>query len=138
MKPETCDHSRSIIPSNVLPAPRFRYSPIIQAGDFVFISGMVGLDPATGSLAEGGTYQQTRQILRNLGDLCNEQAWNLDQLLIARIFCSDPAGSVEVNRAWEEAFENIEPPTRTFVVVSALPLNAAVEIEFQLMRRAKC
>ncbi|HLU00196.1 MAG TPA: RidA family protein [Burkholderiaceae bacterium] len=132
-KPESPQLTRTVLRSGVLPKPRFRYSPIVKAGPFIFISGMVGLDPSTGALAEGGAYQQTRQILGNFTKLCQEQHWSLNQLLVARIFCADADGAAAVNEAWEEVFAEIEPPARTFVTVSALPLGAAVEIEFQLL-----
>lgn len=124
---------RTILSSKVLPAPRFRYSPIVQAGPFIFISGMVGLDRATGALANGGAFKETRQILSNVSELCHEQGWHLTQLLMARIFCANANDAAAINQAWEEVFANIEPPARTFVTVSGLPLGAAVEIEFQLL-----
>lgn len=124
---------REIVLSNVLPTPRFRYSPVVRVGPFVFVSGLVGLDPLTGSLADGGAYGQTAQILRNLTRLCDEQSWALSDLVVARVFCANTEEVAAVNKAWEEAFEYIEPPARTFVTVSGLPLGAAVEIEFQLL-----
>ncbi|WP_342958361.1 RidA family protein [Paraburkholderia sp. JHI869] len=128
---------RTVVPSAVLPAPRFRYSPVVQAGPFVFVSGLVGLDPASGTLVEGGAYEQTTQVLGNLKALCREQNWQLEDLLVARVFCATAGDAAAVNKAWEEAFSDIEPPARTFVVVSALPLGAAVEIEFQLLLGAR-
>ncbi len=123
--------SRRILPSRSLPAPRFRYSPVVQAGPFAFVSGMVALDAATGTLAEGGCYGQTAKILDNLRLLMEEQGWALGQLVLARIFCADFAAFAEVNRAWEAFFEGHDPPARTSVGVQALPLGALVEIEFQ-------
>lgn len=125
--------SRCVVPSTTLPTPRFRYSPVVQAGPFVFVSGLVGLDASTGQLAVGGSYGQTTQVLRNLKALADEMGWSLTQLLVARVFCADATTAADVNRAWDECFADIEPPARTFVVVSALPLGAAVEIEFQFL-----
>ena len=123
---------RDIVSSKVLPAPRFRYSPVVRSGAFIFVSGLVGLNALTGSLAEGGAYGQTAQILGTLKRLCDEQGWRLSNLLVARVFCANVEDAAAVNKAWEEAFEAIEPPARTFVTVTGLPLGAAVEIEFQL------
>ncbi len=125
--------SRRVLPSVTLPTPRFRYSPVVQAGPFVFVSGLVGIDSLTGKLATGGAYGQTAQVLRNLRALADEMGWSMTQLLVARVFCADAATGPEVNRAWDECFSEIEPPARTFVVVSALPLGAAVEIEVQFV-----
>lgn len=128
----TSRFNRVVVPSKALPAPRFRYSPVVRSGPFVFVSGLVGLDAATGQLARGGAYGQTAQVLRNLHTLVDEMGWSLSQLIVARIYCADADGTTDVNRAWDEAFADVTPPARTFVVVSALPLDAAVEIEFQL------
>lgn len=125
---------RRIVSSpSALPAPRFRYSPVVQAGGFAFVSGMVGLDASTGELADGGAYGQTAQVLRNLSALADEQGWSLSQLLVARVYCAGTASAADVNQAWEDAFADVVPPARTFVTVSALPLGALVEIEFQFL-----
>jgi len=124
---------RRITQSRALPAPRFSYTPAIQTGPFVFVSGLVGLDPTTGKLAASGAYAETTQILRNLQALCDEQGWSLECIVMARVYCigGDIAGAV--NEAWEQFFIDSEPPARSFVMVTGLPLGAAVEIEFQLL-----
>ena len=124
---------RRVLPSRTLPAQRFRYSPVVQAGAFAFVSGMVALDPATGGLVPGGAGAQTAQILANLGRLVDEMGWSLEQLVLARIFCADFAAFADVNRAWDEFFAAVTPPARTSVGVGALPLGALVEIEFQFL-----
>lgn len=124
---------RVVLHSAVLPAPRFRYSPVVLAGGFAFVSGLVGLDTATGALASGGAFGQTAQVLRNLQALVDEQGWSLAQLAMARVYCVDAADMAEVNRAWDLSFERTAPPARSFVVVNALPLGARVEIEFQFL-----
>ena len=124
---------RSLVTPASLPAPRFRYTPVVVAGGFAFVSGLVGLDPARGGLADGGTLGQARQVLANLRALCTEQGWTLEQLVAARIYCTDFAEFRDINRAWEECFHGIAPPARTSVGVAALPLGASVEMEFQLV-----
>lgn len=128
---------RVVLTSTVLPAPRFRYSPVVQAGPFVFVSGMVGLDAVSGKLVDGGAFAQATQVMRNLGALVDEMGWSMSQLVVARVFCAGADAAAEVNRAWDASFADIEPPARTFMVVSALPLGAAVEIEFQFLAAAQ-
>ena len=99
----------------------------------MFVSGMVGLEPATGTLAAGGARGQAEQILANLSALLAEQGWSLDEIVVARIYCSDFTAFAEVNAAWERCFEHVVPPARTSIGASALPLGAAVEMEFQLI-----
>ncbi len=124
---------RWLITPKALPAPRFRYTPVVVAGGFAFVSGLVGLEPATGALAEGGAFGQARQILENLRAVCAEQGWSLEQLVAARIYCADFAEFPDVNRAWEACFDTVAPPARTSVGAVALPLGARVEMEFQLV-----
>ena len=124
--------SRRVVASRVLPPPRFLYSPVVAAGPFVFISGMVGLAPQGGALVAGGARAEAAQVLANLRRLLDEQAWSLEQIVLARIFCSDFATFPEINAAWEECFAGAVPPARTSVGVSHLPLGALVEMEFQL------
>ena len=124
---------RHVVPSRRLPPPRFRYSPVVKAGSFVFVSGLVGLDPSTGALVPGGAHAQTRQVLKNLWALCEEHGWSPEQLVVARIYHAVDASPMGVNRAWDEAFVAVAPPARSFVGVHSLPLDAAVEIEFQLV-----
>jgi 2-iminobutanoate/2-iminopropanoate deaminase len=124
---------RRVLPSRSLPAPRFLYSPVVQAGPFVFVSGMVALDAESGTLVAGGAEAQAAQILANLGRLIDEMGWSREQLLLARIFCTDFSEFPAVNRAWEAFFQGAVPPARTSVGVSALPLGALVEMEFQFV-----
>lgn len=133
MTSDTTPHrpGRTVLTSHSLPAPRFRYSPVVRGGGCIHVSGLVGLDPATGALADGAA-AQTRQVLDNFQALCREHGWHFDQLLQARVYCSPAAAAADVNAAWNDAFADVEPPARTFVTVHALPLDAAVEIEFVL------
>lgn len=119
--------------SAVLPAPRFRYTPVMVAAPFVFVSGMVGLDSATGRLAPGGARAEAAQILANLQRLLHEQGWSLTQIVVARIYCIDFLTFPEINAEWDACFAETVPPARTSVGVSALPLGASVEMEFQLV-----
>jgi len=123
---------RRIERSDALPAPRFRYSPAVQVGSDVYVSGLVGLDPATGHLVDETAAGQTRQILRNLKALCAEQGWPLDRMVLARVYCAGEGAAEGMNQVWSEFFARLAPPARTFTVVKSLPLGAAVEIEFQL------
>lgn len=122
---------RRIERSDALAAPRFRYAPAVQVGTDVYVSGMVGLDPSTGRLA-GDATAQTLQILHNLQALCDEQGWSIDRLVLARVFCAGDDAAESMNAVWSQFFSQRPPPARTFAIVKALPLHAAVEIEFQL------
>lgn len=124
---------RRVLTSRTLPAPRFRYSPVVQAGPFVFVSGMVALDPVTSQLVGEDTHAQSARILANFAALAQEMGWSLEQVVVVRIYCTDFSAFAEVNRAWEAFFAGATPPARTSMGVSALPLGALVEMEFQLV-----
>lgn len=124
---------RTVVTTQALPRPHFRYSPVVRSGPLVFVSGMVALDSSHGGLIEGDAGVQTAQILANLRALVNEQGWGLHQLVLARIYCSDFSAFGLVNQAWEAFFAGCEPPARTSLGVSSLPLGALVEIEFQFV-----
>lgn len=125
--------ARQVVSSSVLPTPRFLYTPVLRAGGFVFISGMVAINPDSNTFEGGSPAQQTRQILSNFQRLLVEQSWSIQQVVLARIFCTDFSTFPQINDVWDEFFAHEIPPARTSVGVSALPLGASVEIEFQLL-----
>lgn len=126
---------RQALTSPNLPAPRFRYSPLVKTGPFYQTAGMIALDAATGKLAEGGPEGETRKILQNLLRALPDFGLGLDHLVSATIYTTDFDRFPQINKAWEEVFTaDVVPPARTAIGVTALPLGAAVEIEFRLYR----
>lgn len=120
--------------SKNLPAPFFRYSALVKAGPFYKTAGLLG----TGSdnkVVDGGTEEQTRQILKNLTTFMPDFDLTLDDIMSANVFIADMSTFPLVNKAWEEVFTPEQrPPTRAAVGVAALPLGAAVEIEFMFYK----
>ena len=120
---------RELIQSRAAPGPRFPYTPCVRIGGMTQVSGMVGLDPAEGGLVAGGAGAQAAQIFRNLSAALPEYGVTLEDLLIVRVFLVDFEEFPAFNAAWAAFFKD-RPPARTTVGVSALPLAAAVELEF--------
>jgi 2-iminobutanoate/2-iminopropanoate deaminase len=117
--------------SENLPAPRFRYSPLIKAGPFYKTAGMIALDKDTGELASGGVGAETAKILDNLVQALPDFGLSLDKLISATIYTTQFDQFSAINQAWEAVFtDDVRPPARTALGVSALPLQANVEIEF--------
>lgn len=117
--------------SAALPRPRFRYSPVVRAGGWTYFSGMIALDPRTGTLEAGGAGAETTRILSNLGAALPDLGLTLRELVIARIYTTRFDEFPAINAAWEAWLgEGTTPPARTSVGVSALPLAATVEMEF--------
>lgn len=104
------------------------YSPAVKANGFVFISGQLGLDPATGNLVEGGVEAETRRALTNLKNLLEAAGAELSQVTKTTVFLRDIADFARMNAIYAEFFTET-PPARSAFQVAALPKGAAVEIE---------
>jgi 2-iminobutanoate/2-iminopropanoate deaminase len=116
------------IHSDALPPPVGPFSPAVRSGRFIFFSGQVGVDPATGKLAEGGIEAEARQIFRNLGILLEAAGKSFGDVVRAGVFLTDIGDFAAVNATYAEHFA--QPySARTTVGVAALPLGARIEIE---------
>ena len=116
------------ISSDALPPPVGPFSPAVRSGGFIFFSGQVGVDPATGQLVEGGVEAEARQIFRNLATLLDAAGKSLGDVVRAGVFLTDIGDFGAVNAVYADAFER-PFPARTTVAVAALPLGARIEIE---------
>jgi 2-iminobutanoate/2-iminopropanoate deaminase len=118
-----------------LPAPRFRYSPLIKAGPFYKTAGMIALDKDSGELESGGVGAETAKILNNLIQALPDFNLTLDELVSATIYTTQFDQFPAINHAWEAVFtEDVRAPARTALGVSALPLATNVEIEFMFYK----
>lgn len=109
------------------------YCHATTAGDLVFCSGQIGLDPAGGGLVRGGVEEQARQCLRNLEAVLAGAGSGLDLLLRVTVYLVDMADFGLVDAAYRAALAT--PPARVTVGVAALPLGAAVEMECTALLR---
>jgi len=110
------------------------YSQAVSAGGFVFTSGQVALDPATGELVPGGFEAQARQVLRNLGHVLESAGCSFQDVVKATIFVTDLAHFQVLNELYGEAV-GAHRPARSTVQVAALPKGALVEIDLVALRR---
>ncbi len=111
------------------PAPRGPYSLAVKAGDYVFVSGQVGVDGATGQLPPGGVGPETRQTLLNIQRILESAGASLAQVVRCGVFLADIADFQAMNEVYAEFFGDARP-ARTTVQVVAMPLKAAkVEID---------
>ncbi len=121
--------------SSNLPAPRFRYSPLVKAGPLYKTAGMIALDKDSGELEQGGVGAETKKVLDNLLNALPDFGLKLTDLVSANIYTTQFDQFPEINAAWESVFtEDVQAPARTAVGVSALPLNASIEIEFMFYK----
>ncbi len=104
------------------------YSQAISAGDFVFCSGQIPLDPATGKLVGGGIEAQTRRVLQNLKAVLEATGSDLAHVVKTTVFLTDMGNFQAMNAVYAEFFPT-HPPARSTIAVRGLPLGALVEIE---------
>ena len=120
--------NREVVASEGAPAAIGPYSQAIKAGMFVFASGSLGMDPASGELVSGGVEAQTRQALNNLSAVLTQAGTSLGGVVKTTVFLADIGDYGAVNAVYAEFFPDA-PPARSAVQVAALPRGAAVEIE---------
>lgn len=104
------------------------YSQAIQVGNLVYTSGQIPIDPATGSFAEGGVKEQTRQSLLNVQSILKEAGTDMSHVVKTTVYLADMKDFADMNSVYSEFFT--EPfPARSAVAVKTLPKGALVEIE---------
>ncbi len=124
-KPESVRRRAVNLPGST---PNGLFSPAVVAGDLVFTSGQIGVDPKTGQLAEGGTAGQLEQVFKNLSAALEAAGSSTEHILKATVFLADMADYNTMNELYKKQFKG-DPPARTTVQVAALPRGARIEIE---------
>jgi 2-iminobutanoate/2-iminopropanoate deaminase len=104
------------------------YSHGVRTGDFVFTSGQVGLDPATGTLVPGGIEAETRRTFQNLRAVLEAGGSGLDRVVKTSVYLVDLDEFAAMNAVYATFFPG-DKPARTTVQVSRLPAGARVEID---------
>lgn len=104
------------------------YSQAVRAGSFVFVSGQIPLDPATGQMTGGDIRAQTHQVMRNLGEVLKASGASLDHVVRTTIYLADMADFAAVNDVYGGYFST-PAPARATVQVARLPRDARVEID---------
>jgi 2-iminobutanoate/2-iminopropanoate deaminase len=117
----------AIVPKTLAP-PVGPFSQGIRINGLLFLSGQVGLEPATGKLVPGGIRAETEQVLRNLAAVLEAADKTFADVVRAGVFLTDIGDFSAMNAVYEKQF--IQPyPARTTIAVAALPLGARVEID---------
>ena len=111
------------------------YSQAIATGSFVFCSGQVPLEPASGVLVEGDVRAQTRRALENLSGVLNASGSSLAQVVKTTVFLISMGDFAAMNEVYAEFFPG-DPPARSTIAVAELPKGASVEIEAIALRGA--
>ena len=109
------------------------YSQAIRAGDFLYVSGQIPVDPATGNVP-AEIAAQARQSLENLKAIVTEAGYSLADVVKTTIFAADIANFAAINEVYAEYFSK-DAPARSFVAVKDLPKGVGLEIEAVAWRR---
>lgn len=125
---------KKIIATNNAPGAIGPYSQAVEAGDFLYISGQLALDPATGELVTGGISAETRQSLENLKAISEAAGYTLADAVKATVLLSNIADFAAMNAVYGEYFTS-DCPARAAFEVAALPKGGLVEIELVLYKK---
>jgi 2-iminobutanoate/2-iminopropanoate deaminase len=104
------------------------YSQAIQAGDFLFLSGQLPLEPASGEMVKGDIRQQTKRVLENIKGVLESQNLGLEDVVKVTVFLKDMGNFSQMNEVYATYFLT-SPPARSTVEISGLARDAGVEIE---------
>lgn len=127
---------RETIHTTAAPAAIGPYAQAVAAGPYLFASGQIPIDPATGQLVDGGIEAQTRQVMANVAAVLAAAGLAFGDVVKTTIFLTDMNDFAALNAVYGESFEGGPVPARSTVAVAALPRGAAVEIEVVALRRS--
>lgn len=104
------------------------YSPAIEAGDLIYLSGQIPIDSATGKIIEGDIKAQTEQCLKNISVVLDAAGVSSDDVVKTTVYLTDMSDYAVVNDVYGKYFK-APYPARTAIAVASLPLGSKVEIE---------
>lgn len=119
---------KKIISTTNAPAAIGPYSQAVQAGNMLFASGQLGINPSTGDFVAGGVKEQTVQAFKNVHAVLDEAGYTIDDVVKTTVFLADMADFAIMNEVYASQFQGTFP-ARSAVAVKTLPKNGLVEIE---------
>jgi 2-iminobutanoate/2-iminopropanoate deaminase len=120
---------RNVVRTEKAPKAVGPYSQAVYAGEFLYLSGQVALDPETGKMVgEGDPERETEQVMRNILGVLSSQGMDFGNVIKATIYAMSMEDFPRINRVYAACFDE-NPPARSFVQVAGMALNARVEIE---------
>jgi len=104
------------------------YSQAIKAGQFLFVSGQVPIDPATGEIVTGGVADQTRRALQNIGEILAAGGASLQHVVRTTVYLADLTDFAAMNEVYATFFTALQP-ARSTIQAARLPRDARIEID---------
>jgi 2-iminobutanoate/2-iminopropanoate deaminase len=120
--------ARQAVSSPGAPSAIGPYSPAIRAGQFLFVSGQVPIDPATGQIVEGDVQAQTRRVMENIGALLTAGSMTFAHVVRTTVYLADMNDFAAMNEVYGQYFQS-PAPARATVQVARLPRDARLEID---------
>jgi 2-iminobutanoate/2-iminopropanoate deaminase len=117
-----------VIQTNHAPVAIGPYSQAIRKNNMLFVSGQLGIEPATGNFVEGGVKEQTRQVFKNVRAILSAAGYAMTDVVKTTVFLTDMTDFADVNEIYASQFEG-DFPARSAIAVKTLPKNGLVEIE---------
>ncbi|MEE9167854.1 MAG: RidA family protein [Candidatus Neomarinimicrobiota bacterium] len=118
---------REVVSTAAAPAAIGPYSQAIKVGGTLYLSGQIGIDPATGQLAEDGVEAETHRALKNLGAVLEAAGFTFNDVVQVQVFLADMNDYGVMNAAYETYFRD-NPPARAAIQAGRIPRDARVEI----------
>ncbi|MDB5025765.1 MAG: RidA family protein [Mucilaginibacter sp.] len=118
---------KKVINTGSAPAPIGPYSQAIAAGNFIFVSGQIALDPSTGEIISENIKAETKQVMENIRAVLSEAGVDFNNIVKTSIFLTDMQSFAQVNEVYGTYFTD-QFPARETIQVAALPKNVNVEI----------
>lgn len=119
--------NKEIISTENAPAAVGPYSQAVKVGDFLYTSGQIALDPATGNMAAADIEGQAEQVMKNLAAVLEAAGYKFEEVVKTTCFLADMGDFAKFNAIYEKYF--VSKPTRSCVAAAALPKAALVEVE---------
>ncbi|MBE6343169.1 MAG: RidA family protein [Bacteroidales bacterium] len=119
---------KKVIATKNAPGAIGPYSQAIEVNGMLFISGQIPINPETGNIVEGGIYEQTEQVMKNLEGILTEAGYTFDNVVKSTCLLSDMANFSAMNEVYGKRFSQ-NPPARAAFAVRTLPKEVLVEIE---------
>lgn len=119
---------KKVVTTNTAPAAVGPYSQAVRAGNFLFLSGQIALDPKSGIIVGADIETQTKQAISNIKSVLSATGLSLSDIVKTTVFLKDIRHFPRMNRIYEEYF-NVDAPARSCFEVSNLPMSALIEIE---------
>jgi endoribonuclease L-PSP len=118
---------KEVIYTETAPKPLGPYSQAVKAGNMLFVSGQIPIDPKTGEVVKGGIKEQTRQVLENIKAVLEAAGYTLNDVTMAFVFLADMNMFPEYNEVYAQYFKE-KPPARVTVQAARLPRDVLIEI----------